>query len=333
MLDAHPSLETSAIACVTSDGLNLAVRRTCANTSEPGPPVVLQHGLGANGLTFELPGRSLARGLAARGFDCYVSELRGAGGSDRPKGTYGLDEYLERDIPAVLNSVRRTNGRESVHWVGHSLGGVLGMFYALEHEDGPIDRMVAVGSALDYSQGPNAFSELRRARWLAGDWLRTLPFGTLARLNALVAGYGPLLPAEKTNFWRSNIEPRVARHFLSRGFTRIPLRLLDDLDTTFSPSGFSRADGRIAYLERTGAFKTPTCLIAASADPQCTAPAIDATAQLLSGAELQVARFGKTYGHLEDYGHMDLLIGRHAEKEVWPTIAGWLETETSAEAN
>jgi polyhydroxyalkanoate synthase len=90
----------------------------------------------------------------------------------------------------------------------------------------------------------------------------------------------------------------------------------------------SRADGRIAYLRRTGAFKTPTYLIAASADPQCTSPAIDATAQLLSGAEVQVARFGKTHGHLEDYGHMDLLIGRNAEQEVWPTIAGWLAAES-----
>ena len=330
MIDAA-SLETRAVSCVTSDGLKLALRRTCANPSRPGPPVVLQHGLGANGLTFELPGRSLARALATRGFDCYVSELRGAGASDRPKDTYGLDEYLERDIPAILDSVRRTSGRDRVYWVGHSLGGILGMFYALEHAGGAVERLVAIGSALDYSRGPNAFSELRRARWLAGNWLRTLPFGALARLNALVAGYGPLLPAEKTNFWRSNIEPQVARHFLSRGFTHIPLRLLDDLDTTFNPGGFSRAAGRIAYLRRTSDFKTPTCLIAASADAQCTSQAIDATAQLLSGAELHVARFGKAHGHLEDYGHMDLLIGRNAEEEVWPTIARWLGSRAAQE--
>lgn len=317
-------LETSAIPCVASDGLKLALVRTRASASKPGPPVLLQHGLGANALTFDFPGRSLARALAAQGFDCYVSELRGAGGSDRPKTSYGLDEFLERDIPAILSSVQRASGQDRVHWVGHSLGGILGMFYAMEHADGPIERLITIGSALDYSQGPNAFSEMRSARRLAGDWLRMIPLGALSRLNGLVAGYGPLLPAEKTNFWRSNIEPRVSRHFLSRGFTQVPLRLLDDLATTFSPQGFSRAQGSIAYLPRAADLRIPTCLIAGSADSQCTAHAIDATARLLSGTELHIARFGKPYGQHDEYGHMDLMVGRHAEHEVWPTIAHWL---------
>jgi len=323
----NAELLTTSIRCVTTDGIQLSVRRTraAAPPTQPArPAVVLQHGLGANGLTFTFPGHSLAQHLAERGFDCFVPELRGAGGSDRPKRPYGLDEYLERDIPAIVDAVRLASGRERVCWVGHSMGGILGMFYGMERTDGPIERLVAIGSALDYSPGKTAFRELRRARWMAGDWLREIPLGRLARLNALVAGRGPILPAERTNFWRGNAEPATVRRFLARGFAPISMRLLDDLDTTFSPRGFSRSGGRIAYLPRAKDYRIPTCLIGGSRDPQCTPLALDATARLLLETELEVARFDKAYGQDEEYGHVDFLVGRRARDEVWPTIVRWL---------
>jgi pimeloyl-ACP methyl ester carboxylesterase len=326
------NLLTSSVRCVTSDGLQLSVERTCASSaSQARPAVVLQHGLGANGLTFSYPGSSLAQHLAARGFDCFVPELRGAGGSDRPKGPFGLDEYLERDIPAILDAVRLASGHERVSWVGHSMGGILGIFYGMERPDGPIGRLVAIGSALDYSAGKNAFRDLRRARWMAGDWLREIPLGRLARLNGLVAGHGPILPAEKTNFWRGNAEPAVVRHFLAHGFSPISMRLLDDLDTTFSPQGFSRDGGRIQYLPLAKDYRIPTCLLGGSKDPQCTPLALEVTVQLLSGTELEVVRFGKAHGQAEDYGHIDFLVGRRAPDEVWPTITRWLEAGVEGE--
>src|SRR5205814_884146 len=92
--------------------------------------VMLVHGLGANRFSLHCEGRSLAAWLATRGFECFVPELRGAGESERPKVSWDLDDYLERDVPALLEAVtRRALG--PVDWVGHSLGGVLLLLHAI----------------------------------------------------------------------------------------------------------------------------------------------------------------------------------------------------------
>ncbi|HEX4355265.1 MAG TPA: alpha/beta hydrolase [Polyangiales bacterium] len=281
--------------------------------------IVLQHGLGSNGLVFNFPGRSLVQVLAACGFDCFISELRGARG--HVARAYGLDDYLDQDLPAIIENVQRVSGHARIHWVGHSLGGILMMMYAIDHPDAPIDRFIAVGSALDYRFGRSIYAQLRLLKGLVSPWLHWVPFDRLAQLNAPIAGHGPKMLPEQMNFWRENVEARVLRRMLARGFSAIPMRLLLDLDSTFAPSGLSRHDGQINYLVRAHEFRLRSCLLVGTRDEQCGELTVDATARLLSNApKLRVARFGRTHGHAQEYGHFDLLVGKHAEREVWPTI-------------
>jgi pimeloyl-ACP methyl ester carboxylesterase len=320
-----PRRHRDTIPCRTSDGLQLAVRRIPSTRGASRGAVILQHGLGSNGFLFDLPGHSLARTLAAEGYDCFISELRGAGSSDHPGRDFGIDDYVERDLPAILDAVRSDTGRERVSWVGHSMGGILMMFYAIEHPDAPVDRFVALGSALDYRPGKSAFRQLRAARPFAGDWLKVFPFGEVARVNALFAGQGPVVGPEKMNFWRSNVDKDVLRAVLSKGFGPISMRLLDDLDTTFAPGGFSRDAGKIVYLPRAKDFRLATCLMAGSRDVQAVPESIDATVRALSHApELEVRRLGRAFGHADDYGHVDLVVGKRAHEEVWPLIVDFL---------
>jgi predicted alpha/beta hydrolase len=319
----EPSVERAAVMFPARDGWPLSMRRVRVAGVPARAAVVLQHGLGSNGLVFDYPGRSLAERLARAGFDCFIPELRGANRERRPK-QYGLDDYLEHDVPAVLETARQISTRDRVHWVGHSLGGILLMLHAIEQPDAPVDRFVAVGSCLDYRVGKSVYRGLRRLRGLF-NWLPSVPFDSLAGLNARCAGYGPKLLPEKMNFWRENIEPEIMRAIMQRGFTTIPMRLLFDLDSTFSPKGLCRKAGELEYLTHAHAFRLPACLIVGSRDEQCCEAAVDATARLLSNAaELRVARFGRAHGQANDYGHFDLLIGRHARSEVWPTIRAFL---------
>ena len=39
----------------------------------------------------------------------------------------------------------------------------------------------------------------------------------------------------------------------------------------------------------------------------------------------QFRLFGRVNGHKNDYGHDDLVIGKHARQEVYPTILEWLD--------
>lgn len=321
------TLETT-LSCRTGDGIQLALRRIVHRGGSPRGPLILQHGLGSNGMVFDYPGRSLARHLAARGFECYVTELRGTGGSERPREPWGLDEYLTQDVPALIAAVQRASGRERVRWVGHSMGGILAMCYGIEHPEAPIERFVAVGSALDYRPGYSVFRDQRKLRPLVGDRLDFLPFDLIARANGLIAGRGPIaLPPEDMNFVRSNVEPEIIRAILSRGFSPIPMRLFADLDTTFDAHGLSRAGGTIRYLEQAEKFRVPGCLLVGSGDVQCSMVAVRETARVLSGSpSLEVVGFGRPHGHADDYGHFDLIVGRRAQQEVWPTIVRCLET-------
>jgi pimeloyl-ACP methyl ester carboxylesterase len=322
-------VERTRFLATTSDGLRLSIVRVAPSALPAHRAVVLLHGLGANRMIFLAAGASLAQHLAELGFDCYVPELRGAGHSERPRAGWTLDDYLERDIPAVLESVLHASGQTEVSCIGHSMGGVLMLMYGIEHPDAPISRLVTVGAALDYRPGRNVYQDLRRLRPFAG-FLREVPFGAIARAVSPLAGIGPTLPPEGMNFQRANVERSVCREIMACGFGSIPLALFDSLTTTFDAQGFSRNDGRIVYLARAKDLRIPTLLIAGSRDPQCSPEAITATLDSLSGvADKRALFFGRAHGQREDYGHLDLLVGKHAAVEVWPQIGTFVRAERS----
>jgi alpha-beta hydrolase superfamily lysophospholipase len=62
----------------------------------------------------------------------YVVELRGHGRSARPAGGFRwtCDDYLQRDLPALLRAVCADARADAVHLVGHSMGGILALSYA-----------------------------------------------------------------------------------------------------------------------------------------------------------------------------------------------------------
>ncbi len=300
------------------DGLKLCVRRV---TQTPGgKPVVLLHGLGSNHGGFHFETRSIAVWLSERGYDCFLPELRGHGDSQRPRKGWDLDDYLEYDIPAILDHVREQTGRQSVGWIGHSMGGVLLFCYGILQPDAPIERGIAVGSALDYRVGHTGFRTLLKLRPIA-EKLPWVPYGAFMHcLSPLFGRKVELL--DGFNMQRSNIEPHVIRKVHANTFHTIPTSLLASLSTTFEETGLRAERRDLNYLEHTQGYKIPTLLIAGTADRQVSVDAVEHTGRLLD-AETHI--LGRAHGHEDDYGHFDLLVGRRAEAEVWPLLDSWLQ--------
>ena len=93
---------------------------------EDGPVVCITHSLASDGGSWaeQVPA------LLGAGFRVLRLDMRGHGGSDPVAGDYTMRE-LAGDVAAVLDAL----GLPRVHWIGLSIGGMIGQAFALEHGD------------------------------------------------------------------------------------------------------------------------------------------------------------------------------------------------------
>jgi hypothetical protein len=88
---------------------------------------------------------------------------------------------------------------------------------------------------------------------------------------------------------------------------------------------FGPGDGT-RYTEKLPASRVPLLIIGGSRDglaPEGAVRAADATTG--DSGERQSIIFGKNSGCREEYGHVDLLVGKRVQSEVFPVIHQWIE--------
>jgi pimeloyl-ACP methyl ester carboxylesterase len=310
----------------TGDGVGLVVHRVRSGRANA-PAVMLLHGMASNHTVFHFPGRSFAEWLAHQGFDCFLPDLRGHGDSERPRKDWWLDEYLFEDLPVLLEAVRAASGQLRVHWVGHSLGGLLLLCYGILNPGAAIASGVAIGAALDYRVGYTSFRHLLKVRVIL-ERFSAIPYGTAVSLLSPFLGGRLTAGMDKLTAWPPNIEPEVFRRIQALGFDTVPMSLLASLSTLFGRRGLRTRDRTVHFLEKARRFSIPLQLIGGSRDLQIAANAVRQTANLIGGpAEVRI--FGREHGEVEDYGHWDLVLGRRAPVEVWPSIVAWIRAAES----
>lgn len=141
----------------TTDGWKLYVKRY--KPQNPCPvPVVLCHGVGANGYSLDFHGDeedawwrrySLAYYLLTGGddgttrFDVWVPELRGRKASQTfhpayypEKYDWNVDTYIDHDVPDIVTHIKQVYREEGhpnaqILWVGKSMGGMLAYAYGM----------------------------------------------------------------------------------------------------------------------------------------------------------------------------------------------------------
>lgn len=89
------------------------------------------------------------------------------------------------------------------------------------------------------------------------------------------------------------------------------------------------ADRRIDYASLLGKIQTPTVLIAGESDIMDDMPSMEKTFALIGSRDKTLLCFGKKDGHLDDYGHCDLVWSRNAPREIFPAIISWLDNRQS----
>lgn len=315
-------------AAVTDDGWLLALHRYLPRTEGPGRgPVLLCHGLLANRANHDIDDRrSLARYLAGLGFDAWILELRGAGLSRDSNGRRGLglitfDDYVERDLPAAIQTVLRETGWERLQWVGHSMGGMLLYAYLSCHDDRSIAAAVTVASPIDFTILARTARRLLRLRPLLR--LRWVPLGHILR------GFLPLLRLSRRAMLDMGLVPsnlsndEIAELLVNviEGFG--PAGVLEQFGHWVEEGVYVSRDGRRPYGTLQN-LRCPLLVIQPSLDfiapPDSVRPAVE----VAPAADKTYRLFGKASGDDRDYGHGDILLSDAARENVFPLIGDWL---------
>ena len=327
----------------TEDGWRLGVRHYRPDRPDPGKlPVVLCHGLGLNATFWTITDDHLPYQLAARGYDVYLFDSRDSGDNahlgrhdwinkhlrqtllrECGERSWTVDDLVRYDVPAILDYVERETGHSRVNWVGHSLGGML-IFPYLELTPRPerIANFVGMGSTIIQANIPQ--TDMVRA----DQGLRLLTLvaspGRLGRPLAFFRIPG-MERIDRFYYSHENVDPLTISRFYGYALEDTGPGALRQLAPYLKHGHMVSADRAVDYSAMLGEITTPTLLIAGDGDIMSDVPSTELTFAGLGSPDKTIMRFGKSSGHVADYGHCDLVWSRHAPKEVFPSIIAWLD--------
>ncbi|HVO27954.1 MAG TPA: alpha/beta hydrolase [Candidatus Margulisiibacteriota bacterium] len=319
----------------THDGWYLALYRYLpARRSHP-TPVLLCHGMSSNRWDMDGPGDiSLARYLLRHGYDVWVVELRGAGRSTRPTWWNGkrydwrFEDYVQHDAPAALRKVLQETGASQVHWVGHSMGGMIAYALLMTPIHNKIASAVTLGSPTMSDVGHPALDFGLPYRGL----LRLLPprvlLGTLARLGA---PFAPLLSyvlstsISELGWHEGNADLRLLRALMLTAVDDLPASLLREFARWYETKAMSDRYAMFDFTEHLERITAPILIIAGSKDGLTPPRDLEHVYKRVGSRDKVFRIIGKSFGDARDYSHADLILGLHAPTDVYPIVLQWLE--------
>jgi len=276
---------------------------------------------------------SLARFLRDAGFDAWVMELRGRGGStrnpDRPRPftldfgyDWSIDEYVREDLPAAVRYVLEATGSTSLHWVGHSLGGMLLYAHAAQGETSWFRSAVA-------SDAPLFFAPLRLPTWPLRLYARIVPivpvllFKPIATLAYWILPNGLVPRFGFTD--RATLLSILYNGLIDVGSSKVMLHL----GRILAEGRFRSFDRSVDYEEGPKKIHFPLMVMRAPAGRSPEASVRHAY-DICPAEDKAFARCGQAEGFSMDHNHFTLVLGRSAPLDIFPMIADWLGSHSSA---
>lgn len=264
-----------------------------AGCAPAGLPVVLVPGSFSNRRFWCSPrGIGLGAELARQGFDVWIAEMRGHGLSPRNRqyARNTVRDYVCFDLPAIADFVCEQS-QQIPHWVGHSLGGI------------------------------------SLAGALGGRYLTSQQVASLALFGSQISRvYWPLKvpPVE----WTGHLLLKRFAHLSGRRFKRgpedEPMALVREVlrwHGLFGRFGDSQHDWWAGLAD----VRVPVFAAAGGGDPQDPAWACRKLQDQFGSVLKEYHLLAQSEGYQHNYGHVDMLVSRPAQREVWPLLRAWLE--------
>lgn len=248
----------------------------------------------------------IARYLVQLGHNCYIMEWRGHGDSSIPLANYNFETIAFYDIAATFHYLYDELKLDNLHAITHSGGGIcLTMF--LTQNQRYINKISSITMLACQAYGavlnPTSYTKIA----LLKNMTRLLGYVPAKRFKL-----GPINESYHTmsQWYHWNL----GKHFKS------------SLAKHNSDYKKSSGDKGFDYRQLMPSITIPIYAISAKGDHFIAPP---------SGCKLFLEDFNNSAnifrefaienGDLEDYNHSRIILSGKAAKEVWPTIAAWIE--------
>lgn len=257
-------------------------------------PVVLVHGSFTNRrFWLSAKGVGFARHLVESGFDVWLMEMRGHGLSPRNESyrDNSLERYSLSDVPAINDFVIEKTGLKPL-WVGHSLGGVL------------ISSAIAAGSLPEEDVAGIALLGSQVVRRL---WFLNIPL--VSSLGKLWFTLRPEMDGRKLKIGPENEPAGLAKEYLN-------------WFGLFKEWRFSNS--KVSLLSRWQQVKLPVLTMVGKNDQSDPAKYCRIFYDHCGSQQKTFKLLAAEEGYSRDYGHVDMIVSKHAAREVWPKLTAWL---------
>ncbi len=305
------------------------------NKNKKRHPVLLVHGLASNRYNFDFPEKekSFAQYLWKKGWDVWVIELRGAGKSTKPKALQWLtkkwtfDHYVAQDLPAAVDYILQQSGQKKLHWVGHSMGGLLVYPFIKTQSAHIFQSITTVGSPMTSEIKPAYFKWTSKLDPL----FKLIPFLPYRSMAKIVHRYADSIHQlkEPLLFAKENMDPETLKLGSQVAVDDVSAGVILQIHNWMRKNHFKSFDESVDYTLDLKKLEIPIFIITGNQDPFTPASLIKGAFEEIAASKKKWIVFGKKEGYRSNYGHLDLIIGKNAPKEVFPAILDWIETHDS----
>ena len=294
--------------------------------------VMLGHGSALNHNSFDLAeNHSLVRYLVQKGFEVWNVDWRGNGHSKRPhllkQGQWLFEDHVRQDLPAFLEHITRVTGEESIHCIGHSMGGLILYAYLGKY---PEDKRIASICTLGASSMLNGALPVKLFAYFARFVTLFLPRIPAVLWSRATAAFTVPPPFHMYICHPPNLHGKIFRRRLFKMTESLCRSQVKQVLLMVTQEVCISDDGEDNFLEYYQMISTPTCFIAGSIDQLAPVRLVKEVHDVIASPVKELHIMGKESGCQVDYAHEDLLIAKTAQQEVYPVIGKWLEKQLNS---
>jgi pimeloyl-ACP methyl ester carboxylesterase len=247
---------------------------------------------------------------------------------NRKRYDWRFEDYVYHDAPAALRVILRESGAEQIHWIGHSMGGMIAYALLMGPVQSKIASAVTLASPTMSEVGHPVLDFGLPYRSLLRFAPARVPVGLAARLGAPWAFAVHWLlerPLGELGFYPGSLDASLLRALMFTAIDDLPASLLREFARWYETKAMSDRYAMFDFTEHLERITAPLLIISGNKDSLTPARDLEYVYQHAGSRDKLFRVIGKSEGFAHDYSHADLVLGKHAPDDVYPLIFEWLE--------